>query len=445
MRTTAVVLTLSLCLALPGVTGAQQPTREEKVRNDKKKIEDEGFWIYNDLDKGYAEARKAGKPLLVVLRCIPCEECVKLDDDLVNQDKRVRPLLEKFVRVRVVSTNGLDLSLFQFDFDQSFAAFILNADKTIYGRFGTRSHRTSWSDDVSIEGLAKTLQGALDLHEGYPKNKKTLTGKTGSALEFATPEKFPSLSGKYTKSLDYKKNVVPSCIHCHQIGDAQRAHYRKRGESMPEALLSPYPHPKSVGLILDPKERATVLRVEKDSPAEKAGFSKGDEIATLGGQALLSIADVQWVLHHASGDGEKVKAEVKRGNKTVELTLALGKGWRKKDDTSWRVSTWGLRRMATGGMVLEPATAEERKKAELSEKGMALHVKRVGAFGPHAAAKNAGFQVGDVLTSFDGKDDLLRERDLIEHGLNKRKVGDKVKVELVRNGKKMTLTLPMQE
>src|SRR5204863_4649159 len=110
----------------------------------------------------------------VILRCIPCEECVKLDDDLVNQDKRVRPLLEKFVCVRIVSTNGLDLSLFQFDTDQSFAAFLMNADGTIYGRYGTRSHRTSWADDVSVEGLANALQGALDLHSDYTKTRDEL-------------------------------------------------------------------------------------------------------------------------------------------------------------------------------------------------------------------------------------------------------------------------------
>ena len=112
---------------------------------------------------------------------------VKLDDDLVNQDKRLRPLLEKFVCVRVVSTNGLDLSLFQFDYDQSFAAFLLNADGTVYGRFGTRSHRTSWSDDVSIEGLAQALKGGLELHERYPKNKAGLAGKKGPAPAVASP------------------------------------------------------------------------------------------------------------------------------------------------------------------------------------------------------------------------------------------------------------------
>ena len=30
-----------------------------------------GAWIYDDVDAGFAEARKTGKPLMVVLRCVP--------------------------------------------------------------------------------------------------------------------------------------------------------------------------------------------------------------------------------------------------------------------------------------------------------------------------------------------------------------------------------------
>ena len=65
-------------------------TREQKVREDREKVEAEGFWIYNDLPKAFAEARQTGKPILVVLRCIPCEECVKLDDELMDQDPVIR-------------------------------------------------------------------------------------------------------------------------------------------------------------------------------------------------------------------------------------------------------------------------------------------------------------------------------------------------------------------
>jgi S1-C subfamily serine protease len=101
--------------------------------------------------------------------------------------------------------------------------------------------------------------------------------------------------------------------------------------------------------------------------------------------------------------------------------------------------------MATGGMVLEPLHAKFREKFGLDGKGMALRVLRVGQYGPHAAAKNAGFREGDILVSFDGKEDLHREQDLLAHALTKRKAGDKVKVEVIRGGKRQTLTLPMQE
>ena len=45
--------------------------RRERVLNDRKEVETAGRWIYNDLAKGYAEAGRKGKPLLVVLRCVP--------------------------------------------------------------------------------------------------------------------------------------------------------------------------------------------------------------------------------------------------------------------------------------------------------------------------------------------------------------------------------------
>ena len=433
-------LALTFALALPDPAAAQNP-REKKVRDDKVKVEADGFWIYNNLPKAFEEAKKDKKPVVVVLRCLPCEECVKLDDNLVDKDPTLRPLLEKFVRVRVVSTNGLDLSTFQYDYDQSFAVFLLNADGTVYGRFGTRSHRTNWVGDVSLDGLAKALEGALALHAEYPKNKELLATKRGPAPLFPVPEKFPSL-GKYGPELDYKGNVMQSCIHCHQIGDAIKDVYRKKKEPLPEEVLYPYPHPKSQGLILDPKEKATVQQVEKDSAAEKAGFKPGDQIKSLNGQPLLSIADVQWVLHHTPAAGASLKAEVVRDGKPASVTFALPKNWRQADDISWRSSTWGLRRMGTGGMLLE--TIEERP-AGVPKDGMALRAKHVGQFGPHAAAKGAGFLAGDVIVSFDGKTDLLRETDLLAHAMRTGTAGDKVPVTIVRGGKTMEMTLPMQE
>lgn len=435
------LLPLLLALALPAGADAQNP-REKKVRDDKVKVEADGYWIYNNLPKAFAEARESGKPIVVCLRCIPCEECVKLDDELVDKNPAIHPLLDKYVRVRLVSTNGLDLSLFQYDYDQSFACFLLNADCTIYGRFGTRSHRTNWLQDVSVEGLGKALQGGLDLHLGYPKNKALFAGKRGPAPLFPVPEKFPSL-GKYTDKLNYEGNVVQSCIHCHQIGDAMKDFYRKKKEPLPEEVLFPYPHPKSLGLILDPKEMATVKEVTKGHPADRAGFKPGDQIQKLDGQPILSMADVQWVLHRAPAEGATIEAEVIRGGKMIELDMKLEKGWRQADELSWRSSSWGLRRMGTAGMKLD--SLEERPSGVPAE-GMALKVAHVGMYGgPHGAAKAAGIQVGDTLISFDGRTDLLRETDVFAYAMRSKKAGDIIVVKVVRGGKTLEMKIPMQE
>ena len=45
--------------------------REDKVRKDKTNFRDREGWIYNDLSKARAEAKRSGKPLFVVIRCIP--------------------------------------------------------------------------------------------------------------------------------------------------------------------------------------------------------------------------------------------------------------------------------------------------------------------------------------------------------------------------------------
>ena len=440
-----VYIALSLTLLLTSTVMGQNKTREQQVREDREQVTADVFWLYNDLPAAFARARESGKPILVGLRCIPCHECVKLDDHLVDTHPVIRPLLEQFVCVRVVSTNGLDLSLFQYDTDQSFAMFMLNADRTIYGRFGTRSHRTEWFGDVSLKGLAQALQAALDLHKDYPANKHVLAAKTGEPLEFSSPEKYPALKDRFTNSLNYRGEVAKSCIHCHQIGDARRDFYRQQKKPIPERLLYPYPHPKSIGLVLDPDQMATVKSVTSDSPAAAAGFRAGDAIELLDGQPLLSIADVQWVLNDVDPTGTTVKAVVRRNNGNHELTMALPRGWRQADDITWRVSSWGLRRMTTGGMKLTTLSDEHRKELNIGTRSMALLAEHVGQYGQHAVAKRAGFLKGDVIVSYDGQTDLMTPGSLLAYGARHTIPGQKISVTLLRDGKKMNKQLTMQD
>ncbi len=285
----------------------------------------------------------------------------------------------------------------------------------------------------------------LALHRDYPNTKTALVGKRGKPLEVDSPEQYPSLKDQYESTINYQGDVVKSCIHCHQIGDAQRDIYRTAGKPMPETLLFPYPHPKMLGLILDPEEKATVKQVTPGSLAAEAGLKAGDKIQTLQGQPILSIADVQWVLHNTDPKGGMLIFKIDRNGKPTDLKLTVEDGWRRAGDISWRVSAWGFRRMSTGGLKLDPLPQEQRDKIDLASDQMALLVQHVGQYGPHAAAKNAGFRQGDIIVEFDGRTDLMTDSELLAYGVTEKKAGDQVSVTILRNGKKQTLKLPMQK
>jgi len=100
--------------------------------------------------------------------------------------------------------------------------------------------------------------------------------------------------------------------------------------------------------------------------------------------------------------------------------------------------------MTTGGMLLE-AVEEDARPKSLKANQMALRAKHVGEYGPHAAAKNAGLKSEDVIVSWDGRGDFLRETDILAYGMTQKKPGDKINVAVFRDGKPLTFILPMQE
>jgi S1-C subfamily serine protease len=289
------------------------------------------------------------------------------------------------------------------------------------------------------------MQEVLQLHENYPKNKPSLVNKKGPKPDFASPELFPSLKTKYTSKLDYEGKVVQSCIHCHQVGEAIRENLRLGKSKISEEVLFPHPHPKSIGLVFHPDTLGTLIEVKDKSFGDNSGFKKGDVVRTMNGQAIISIADVQWVLNSIPALGGKIPVEVLRNNQNVNLELCLPEAWRRLDDISWRSSSWMLRRMVLGGILLETMSAEEMKAEGLKEDAMALRVKHVGQFGPHATAHKAGVLKGDILLGFDEKTNLLRESDIFFYAIDSRKAGDMVSLTLKRNKNILQIKIPIQE
>lgn len=439
MRSLLLTLTLGILIVSTQPSFAQD--RETKVRNDRKTFETSKDWVYNNLDEGRRIAKESGKPMFVIFRCIPCEACQEFDDDVASRDPIIRDLMDKFVCVRIVQANTIDLSHFRFDFDQSFAAFLMDSDLTIYGRFGTRSDRKE-DEDISLTGLRKAMEAALQMHANARTIKPSLAGKQVTPTEYKTPLDYPSLATRFGSKLNYEGNVVKSCMHCHQVREAERTVFRAAGKPIPDEVLYPYPDPAVLGLTMNPQEMATVEKVAAGSTAERAGLKPGDQIVALDGQPLLSIADLQWVLHNTAATAQ-LPLEVKRDGSAHKLTLNLPEGWRR-GNISWRVTSWDLRRMGFGGMIVVETTPEERQKAGISSDHMALRVRHVGEFGEHAVAKKAGIRKDDIVVAFDGLDGNMTESQLLAYAVQKKKPGDRVAVTVLRDGKRETRTITLQ-
>jgi hypothetical protein len=225
--------------------------------------------------------------------------------------------MDEFVCVRMVQGWGMDLSIFQFDWRATWIVFLMNADRAVYGRYGARQ-----SND--LQGLARALEGALDLHKKFPANKEELAGKVGPALPWKKAEDLPGIreKGKFGEAESKK-----GCVHCHNVQEGLTKSYRSLGQSAPQRILAGWPGPERMGVALQAGERAAVTEVQRGTPAEKAGLQAGDRIVRFGGQPILSITDVEWVLWSGPDQGD-LRIEVDRGGRKVEAVVSLPSGWR---------------------------------------------------------------------------------------------------------------------
>ncbi len=415
--------------------------REGAVRADKAKLENSERWNYDNVDAGFALASKTGKPLLVVLRCIPCLACMGIDTSVLAEDE-IAPLLDQYVCVRVINANALDLSRFQFDYDLSFSAMIFNGDGTVYGRYGSWLHQKDPANKTTTS-FRKALEAGLALHRKYPANKASLAGKQGGPTPYRTPVEFPALAGKYQSKLDWEGKVVQSCVHCHMVGDAFRASFRSQNQAVPQEWVYPQPSAEVLGLLLATDDVVRVESVMPDSPAASAKIRASDVLVALNGQPLISIADVSWALHRAP-DAGTMSVRLQRDGKEVETSLELPADWRQKSDIARRAGTWPMRAMAFGGMKLEDLDDAERNELGIAKDTMALRIIHVGEYGPHAAAKKEGFKPKDVLVEVGDLKTRTTESALIGRLLQQHRPGEKLPAVVVRGSERIKLLLPQQ-
>src|SRR5690606_1892047 len=148
--------------------------------------------------------------------------------------------------------------------------------------------------------------------------------------------------------------------------------------------------PENIGLMMNPQSGVRVMRVVAESAAAGGGVKQGDEITHVEGQAITSIADIQWALHGLPNDDTTVTVTTTNGS----YDLAWPAGW-KQTDISWRGSLWSLHPVLPVWM--EPASDEQRRNARVGDDDVPLLVKWInrGRSGGQAAF-DAGLREGDL-------------------------------------------------
>ena len=439
MNLPLVLLPMSLLALLPFAMPARAADNGLRERLADTHAIGADHWIYNDLELAKAEARKANRPIFVTFRCVPCKSCAGFDAEVSTGSEIIRTLAQThFVALRQVEMKGVDLSQFQFDHDLNWAAMFINADGTVYGRYGTQSAAGPDAFN-SIPSLEKAMRRVIALHAQYPKNKAELAPKHGKDKPWKTALDMPGLDRKETLRGQTERG---NCIHCHNVHDAEQNQARAAG--VPNSFFTErWPLPDNVGVHIDPQDGAKIERVLPGTPAAKAGLQTGDAVTQVDGQPVVSIADIQWVLHNLPAGDASVKFTVARAGKVSTHTLAMAPGW-KKGDITWRGSMWSLR--PRPGFYAPELKPDELKARGLAADARAMRVQSIGANQPQGkAARDAGLRAGDVIVDVADKPLTMAPLEFNVHVRLTCKVGDKLPLTVLRDGKRERLVIPLVE
>jgi serine protease Do len=319
------------------------------------------------------------------------------------------------VLLEIDNMRGVNLEVFDFDYDLTWAALFLNSDQRVLGRFGGRL-----PDDVdrykTLDGLRVALEAALLRHKQMPP-----TGKEPERPA-RTIEQYPSAA----------KLSPKTCFHCHNVYDHRRESLQSAGTWTRDEVWV-YPLPENVGWTLAVERGNKIDKV--DSLAQAAGMQPGDLLQEINGSAIASFADVQYALHKAPAAGD-LAVKWLRADRPMQAFLKPAKEW-KHTDVSWRPSLQGLE--PASGLHGTNLSAEEKKELGLGPKALAF---RQGNF-LTKQARQAGILLNDIIVGLDGKKLELTVRQFDAYVRLNYAKGDTVVVQVLRQDQRLELKMKL--
>ncbi|MBI3822977.1 MAG: PDZ domain-containing protein [Planctomycetes bacterium] len=320
--------------------------------------------------------------------------------------------------LRIENMRGIDLSIFDFDYDMQWFALMLTADGEVLGRFGGR--------DADTPGKYQSLPGLRHSLEAARARFKSMKSPGASIRKPMRAEEYPAA----------ERLRANACIHCHHVYEFRRAALQEAGTwSLDEVWV--YPEPANLGLTLDPERGNRVLAVQAGSPAGKLGIKAKDLLQRVDATPIASVADFQYALHQAPKKGQLL-ISWQSGTSESKAPVVLPDNWRKTD-LSWR---WSLKSMSPSpGIIGDDLDADGRKSLGL--KPGELGYRHMNFLTP--SGRHAGLQANDVIVGIDDKSLSMTARQFEAHIRLNYRVGQEITLNVMRGKDRVKLKLKLPE
>ncbi len=220
-----------------------------------------------------------------------------------------------------------------------------------------------------------------------------------------------------------------------------------------------------VRIAMDEDDQVEITEVEEDSPAEIADLEEGDIVIAFDGKDVIDTESLAKMIR-LKRPGDNVVMKIERDGETKDVKVKLGE---LTEESVWsdlerkfptlfvtpskgRLRTWSTPERATPE-IFRFGFAHRKfigvytqlLNPELSEffgvdKGTGLLIERLEKDSP---AEKAGLKVGDVIVSADGK--RVETTEELSSIIQDKEKGDKIKIEFLREKKKRTVDVEVDE
>ena len=348
--------------------------------------------------------------------------CADFDGQVVRQDPEIAELAQRFICVRIQSMNGVNLDLFQFEYDLTWMGFFMDGKDRFYARYGGRLDNNAESH-LSQQSLARVMRQVIDLHRA----KAVQTSRyEPQGLTPRVPEQLPTIKAMLA-SRDNK------CIHCHDVKVANLKHLQTLNRFRRDLVFT-YPTPANLGIAIDPDRQNLVIRITPDSPASQSGLRPGDLVQSVNGYRILTFADFSRVLEKTPAVGELI-INYLRADKSRTSRLQLSGNWRHTADPSWRESLHVAG--PNCGLWGKKLSAREKQKHGIPTGQLGLKVTFI--WGAHT--RRAGLRVGDIIVALDGLRRDMTIQQLHAYPMLRKDYGDTMPIVVQRGKRRRSLAI----